>query len=190
LTFATKITVFRILLIPVFITLANYYGESIKSGSPAEAWRWAAIGTFIVASFSDALDGFIARRFNQQSRLGTILDPIADKGLLLAAVITLTLSQWPVRFPIWFPALVISKEGVTVGGAFIVNHLVGDVRIHPHWTGKACTFFQMLAVCWVMLAAPFAIYPIALAGIFTVIAGAVYVMDGAHQLSRTNHAEP
>lgn len=191
LTFATKITVLRILLIPVFVGLVNYYGESIKDGEPKEVWRWGAIITFIVASLSDALDGFIARRFNQRSRLGAVLDPIADKGLLLAAVITLTLSQWPVRFPIWFPVLVISKEGVTVGGALIIHHLLGEVRIRPHWAGKACTFFQMLAISWVMLAIPFppAIYPIALAGIFTIFAGIVYVMEGVRQLSDGNHGQ-
>lgn len=201
MTLATKITIARILLIPVFVTLANAYGESIRSGAPDDRFRWAAILTFIIASLSDAVDGFIARRFNQTSRLGSILDPIADKGLLLAAVITLTVADWPIRFPIWFPALVISKEAVTVGGAFIVNHLAGDVRIRPHWTGKTCTFLQMLALSWLMLSASFpaSINPqlvadilIGLAAIFTVIAGVLYVMDGAHQISSTdsNHVEP
>jgi Phosphatidylglycerophosphate synthase len=84
MTTANKITVVRILMIPVFVTLAIYYGESIQEGTPQDWMRFTAIAVFLIAAVSDGLDGFVARRYNQRSTLGAILDPIADKGLFLA----------------------------------------------------------------------------------------------------------
>jgi CDP-diacylglycerol--glycerol-3-phosphate 3-phosphatidyltransferase len=89
MTFATQLTVFRILMIPVFVLFCVYYGESVARGQPQEWQRLAAIAVFILAAITDGLDGYIARHWNQRSRLGAILDPIADKGLLLTAIITL-----------------------------------------------------------------------------------------------------
>ncbi|MEP6975013.1 MAG: CDP-alcohol phosphatidyltransferase family protein, partial [Spartobacteria bacterium] len=94
MTTANKITLVRILMIPAFVLMAIYYGESIKRGEPEEWQRFAAIIIFLVAAASDGLDGYIARRYNQRSALGVILDPIADKGLLLSAIITLSISNW------------------------------------------------------------------------------------------------
>src|SRR5438309_8901562 len=94
MTTANKITIVRILMIPAFVTMAIYYGESIKRGEPLEWQRFTAILIFLVAAASDGLDGYIARRYNQKSALGVILDPIADKGLLLSAIITLSISNW------------------------------------------------------------------------------------------------
>src|SRR6185437_9386234 len=94
MTTANKITIVRILMIPVFVTLAIYYGESVQRGEPLEWQRFAAIIVFLVAAVSDGLDGYVARRYNQRSSLGVILDPIADKGLLLSGIITLSISNW------------------------------------------------------------------------------------------------
>ena len=81
-------------MIPAFVLMALYYGESIKRGEPLEWQRYLAIVIFLVAAASDGLDGYIARRYNQKSALGVILDPIADKGLLLSGIITLSISNW------------------------------------------------------------------------------------------------
>src|ERR687885_2770059 len=107
MTTANKITIVRILLIPVFVTLAIYYGQSIARGQPLEWERYTAIVVFLIAAASDGLDGYVARRYNQRSSLGVILDPIADKGLLLSGIITLSISNWSEnpnygQFPIWF----------------------------------------------------------------------------------------
>ena len=113
MTTANKITVVRILMIPAFVAMAIYYGESIQRGQPLEWQRFAAIAIFILAAVSDGLDGYVARRYNQRSTLGVILDPIADKGLLLSGIITLSLTNWSEfepgsgKFPAWFPVLVI-----------------------------------------------------------------------------------
>ena len=66
----------------------------MQAGHPRDWQRFAAIFLFLTAAASDGLDGYVARRYNQRSRLGVVLDPIADKGLLLAAIITLSFSNW------------------------------------------------------------------------------------------------
>src|SRR3977135_3215109 len=106
MTTANKITVVRILMIPVFVTLAIYYGQSIQRGEPIEWQRFAAIIVFLVAAVSDGLDSYVPRRYNQRSSLGVILDPIADKGLLLSGIITLSISNWSESDPDYgrFPA--------------------------------------------------------------------------------------
>ena len=190
MTTANKITLVRILMIPAFVLMAIYYGESIKAGEPQEWLRFTAIAIFLVAATSDGLDGYIARRYNQKSALGVILDPIADKGLLLSAIITLSISNWSDvdpqygRFPIWFPVLVISRDIVIVVGSAVLHLLVGKVRVQPSWTGKVATFLQMTAIAWVMLQLIFIplIYIVVAAGFFTLVSGVIYVMDGFRQL--------
>src|SRR5947207_14961145 len=115
MTTANKITVIRILMIPIFVTLAIYYGESIQEGHPQDWMRLTAITLCLLAAVSDGLDGYVARRYNQRSSLGAILDPIADKGPLLSGIITLSLSNWSQVDPhsgnlrAWSTVLVISR---------------------------------------------------------------------------------
>src|SRR5437879_13300624 len=123
MTTANKITVVRILMIPAFVTMAIYYGQSIQRHDPLEWQRFAAIAIFLLAAVSDGLDGYIARRYKQRRALGAILDPIADKGLLLSGIITLSISNWSEvdpeygRFPAWCPGLVLRREQVVLAGA-------------------------------------------------------------------------
>jgi CDP-diacylglycerol--glycerol-3-phosphate 3-phosphatidyltransferase len=98
MTTANKITIARILMIPLFVMMAIYYGRGVQLGVPQEWQRWTAIAIFVIAAASDGVDGYIARRFNQKSQLGVILDPIADKGLLLAGILTLSFSNGLTNF--------------------------------------------------------------------------------------------
>jgi CDP-diacylglycerol--glycerol-3-phosphate 3-phosphatidyltransferase len=190
MTTANKITLVRILMIPAFVMMAIYYGESIKAGEPLEWQRYTAIAIFLVAAVSDGLDGYIARRYNQKSALGVILDPIADKGLLLSGIITLSISNWSDvdaqygQFPTWFPVLVISRDAVILIGSGVLQLLNGKVTVRPAWTGKVATFLQMTAIAWVMLQIMFIplIYVVAAAGFFTLASGVIYVADGFRQL--------
>src|SRR5438067_12911946 len=133
MTTANKITLVRIAMIPVFVALAIYYGESIQRGDPQEWQRFAAIIVFLLAAASDGLDGYVARRYNQRSRLGVILDPIADKGLLLSGIITLSITNWSQsdpdygKFTAWFPVLVITCDAVILVGAGILYSLFGMI---------------------------------------------------------------
>jgi len=196
MTTANKITVVRILMIPVFVTMAIYYGQSIQRGAPLEWQRFAAIIIFLLAAASDGLDGYVARRYNQRSSLGVILDPIADKGLLLSGIITLSITNWSEidpdygRFPAWFPVLVITRDAVNLVGAVVLHLLNGKVEVKPNWTGKVATVCQMCAIAWVMLQLRFLplFFVVLVAGIFTLVSGIVYVMDGVRQLQAEGHA--
>jgi CDP-diacylglycerol--glycerol-3-phosphate 3-phosphatidyltransferase len=196
MTTANKITVIRILMIPVFVTLAIYYGESIQEGNPQDWMRFTAIAVFLVAALSDGLDGYVARRYNQRSSLGVILDPIADKGLLLSGIITLSISNWSQvdphygKFPAWFPVLVITRDVVIVIGSLLLHVLNGKVRVRPSWTGKVATVLQMAAIAWVMLQIriPPLIYIVYAAGFFTLVSGVIYFRNGLRQLSAEGHA--
>lgn len=199
MTTANKITIARILAIPVFVALAIYYGRGVQNGHAEEWQRVAAILVFVLAAASDGIDGYIARHYNQRTRLGLILDPIADKGLLLAGIITLSFSNWHYEFPLWFPILVISRDVVIVAGALILHHVNGDVHVRPSWTGKTATALQMVSIAAAMLQVnrpglspepPFSWMDslVILAGIFTLISGIGYVIDGIRQLQAGDHA--
>ena len=196
MTTANKITIVRILLIPAFVTMAIYYGQSVQRGDPLEWQRFTAIIIFLVAAISDGLDGYVARRYNQRSTLGAILDPIADKGLLLSGIITLSISNWSEtdmhygRFPAWFPVLVITRDVIILVGSAVLHLLNGKVKVRTSWTGKVATVLQMAALAWVMLQLRFLplIYVVAAAGFFTFVSGIIYVMDGVRQLQAEGHA--
>ncbi len=183
MTFATRITVVRICLVPVFAFLAVKYGVSSGAGTPEEPYRWAALAVFILAAASDGLDGWIARRFNQKSDLGAFLDPIADKALVLTAILILTFFDWGPdgwRIPVWFATLIILRDCIILGGIRVLYSAKRKVAIRPHWTGKACTFSLFLVLGWVMLRIiPLPIvYPCAIAGVFAVLSMAEYVRQG------------
>lgn len=181
ITTASKITLVRIFLIPVFVMMACYYGRSVKLGDPQEWMRFTAITVFLVAALSDGLDGYIARKYQQISRLGVILDPIADKGLLLAALITLALANWEYELPIWFLVLCIARDVVIVTGSALLQFVNGDVHIRPSILGKVATVLQMIAISWTMLQLPLHLWPIYLAGLFTFLSGVGYILDGLRQ---------
>src|SRR5207253_4286862 len=170
--------------------------QSIQRGAPLEWIRFSAIAIFLIAAISDGLDGYVARHYHQRSTLGAYLDPIADKGLLLSGIITLSISNWSEadpdygRFPAWFPVLVISRDAVILVGAIILYLLNGKVHVKPNWTGKVATVLQMIAIGWVMLQLHFLplLYVVIAAGVFTFISGIVYVTDGVRQLQVEGHA--
>jgi CDP-diacylglycerol--glycerol-3-phosphate 3-phosphatidyltransferase len=158
-----------------------------------------------VAAASDGLDGYIARKYNQRSELGVILDPIADKGLLLAAIITLTFSNWSYELPLWFTVLVIARDAIIVVGSLMLHFFLGKVNVRPSWVGKTATALQMLAISLVLLQLrigafersftlfgqqlefEFLDFPVLLAGVFTLISGIGYVFDGIAQLHASGH---
>ena len=184
MTTANYITLLRILLIPVFVGFALYYAHSVTDGKPDEVLYWAAVVTFAVASLSDAVDGYIARHYNQSSKLGVILDPLADKLLMLAAVCTLSFSAWPAKLPLYFVILSLSREIFTVVGAFVIKFCAGKVTIIPHWTGKVSTFSQIFAISAAMLRLD-SIVPAAaaLASVFVVTSGGIYIYEAYRQIS-------
>ncbi len=181
---ANGITIGRICLIPAVVGLLLAYAHGGRDGAPDEGLRWAALAVFLLAAASDAVDGYVARHYNQRTGSGALLDPLADKALLVATILTLSFSPWPWRFPLWFPAIVVARDGLSLAGAAVVWRLTGSLRIRPHWSGRAATFLQMCAVCWVLLKieTPHPVWPTALAAAFTVLSGAVYLRAAIRQV--------
>lgn len=142
------LTVIRMVLVPVFVTML-YYGR----------FDWA-LAIFVFAGLTDGIDGFLARRFNQKSQLGTILDPIADKLLLVTSFITLSLASIVGRgehlpVPFWVTAAVISRDVFIIVGAATINVVTGFRGFKPSWLGKANTTVQIVSVVLVLVAASF-----------------------------------
>ena len=194
-TLATKITISRILLIPVFVLAAVYYTLGVSAGRPNEALRWSAALVFLVACFTDALDGYVARRRNQRSRLGTLLDPVADKALLLTGLIMLT-GPWSGAFnphiPVWYVLMVFSRDIILAVGTAIIHVSVGHAVIEPRWSGKASTLFQMAIIAWVLIGLPKHLFDwvIGAATLCTLVSAAQYVIDGVRQLEKAHPHEP
>jgi CDP-diacylglycerol--glycerol-3-phosphate 3-phosphatidyltransferase len=206
MTTPNKITITRIFMIPFFVIMALYYGRSVARGEPQEWQRFTAMMIFFLAAASDGLDGYIARRYNQRSRLGVILDPIADKGLLLAGIITLSVSNWQYEMPAWFPVIVIARDIMVISGVVVVHLFTGSVKVRPIWTGKVATALQMIALSLVMLQwnptigrfrigswqspVEFLDIPVYLAGLFTAVSGVGYIVEGIRQLQAGGHGDP
>jgi cardiolipin synthase len=170
---ANWLTLLRILLIPVFVTLLVYRRPG------------AALLVFGVAAFTDLLDGWVARRFKDESTLGAFLDPVADKLLLTASFVTLTYLK---ALPFWIAAVVISRDVILVVGTSLLYMLGGRIRPRPTWAGKAAMFFQVLAVLTALLARFFQVElaprPVLwLAAAFTIISGLQYIIQGMRFLN-------
>lgn len=191
LTLANRITIGRFLLIPVFILMTIYYMESVNENAPNELWRLAAAMTFFITCVSDALDGYFARSRNERTRLGTLLDPLADKTLLLSGLILLT-GHWGRAFvphlPPWYVLLVISRDAILIMGSLVIHLAVGHAEVRPRVAGKMATFFQMGLILWVLAGGPirgFA-WVLALAATCTLLSAIQYVIDGARQLAKAH----
>ena len=190
MTIPNQITIGRILLIPVFVVCAIYYGRTASAGHPDEALRLATIGVFLLAALSDGVDGWMARRFHLKSRLGAVLDPIADKGLMLTAIITLSVTKWPYDLPVWYPVLVNARDVIIITGCAVLRLLNDHLEVRPSMLGKASTFLQMLTISVVMLQWRSAEIIVWISGIVTLLSGIGYLAEGIRQLHAGGHTKP
>lgn len=113
------------------------------------AW---ALALFFVAGFSDGIDGYLAKRFDWHTRLGGLLDPVADKLLVAGTFITLAYSQ---QIPVWLAAVVISRDLIIIGGAIAYNFIVRPVQGEPTKISKLNTALQLLFLMFVLSRAAF-----------------------------------
>lgn len=148
LTTANKITIGRIVLVPLFVLSLLEYTSSGR-----DMFRWLAIGLFFVAAVGDGVDGWVARRFNQRTEMGALLDPLADKLLLVLGLVMLSLDNGARldRVPIWLTITVLARDVMLLVLLVLVNYLVGRGTVRPHMVGKIATVLQMTCVLWVML---------------------------------------
>ena len=148
ITVPNLLTVFRMVLIPVFVSLLFYQRFVL------------ALAVFVMAGVTDGLDGLLARRFNQKSQLGTILDPIADKLMLVTAFVVLSMrSVFPqpvpshLPIPFWVTVAVISRDVFILVGAAAINIVTGFRGFRPSMLGKINTVIQITAIGIIMFAA-------------------------------------
>lgn len=131
------LTLIRIVLIPFFLVLL------------ASQLYFDALLVFILGAVTDALDGFIARRMNQKTSLGAILDPVADKLLLMSSFIMLGMMG---GIPLWLVVLVVSRDTVILFGYVAISFLLDErLEVQPTIMGKLSTVFQLVTVGVVLL---------------------------------------
>ena len=139
MTTATKITLLRVVMIPAYMVFMYL------SGGQPNLWMWIALGIFILASITDWIDGYIARKYHQVSDFGKFLDPLADKLLTIAAMAMFC--QWG-SFPAWALMIVLTRE-FAVSGLRMVAGPKGKV-IAAGKSGKFKTASSMIGLCVLM----------------------------------------
>ncbi len=189
MTTANKITILRMLLIPFFVVEVLYY---TKQGY--EVHRLLAIVSFALAAVCDGVDGYVARRFNQRSELGAILDPLADKLLLVSGIVVLSFDHSPYleSVPLWLTGTILGRDVLILIGMVVIQLMVGKVKVQPRIIGKVATVLQMVVVLWIMLKWGenwLAALTLGTA-ICTGISGLLYVWDGSRQLSAHPSSSP
>lgn len=171
-TIPNILTIIRILLTPVFVMAYNSENFNL-------AWI-----LFLIAGLTDALDGFLARIWNQRTQLGAMLDPLADKALLVTSFICLAIKGW---LPHWLAILVVSRDAIIVGGLAVLSFWGVDVRsrIKPIWISKFTTAAQIVLVLFVMIlrtfdksAPDFLAFAVYITAAVTVWSGVAYVVKG------------
>lgn len=173
------------MLVPVFAVL-------IMSYTREQPWfRIAALATFGVAAISDGIDGFVARAYNQKTKLGAVLDPLADKLLVNTAFVFLAVNgELRTPIPAWFPVLILSRDAIIVIGAYLINEYYGPVRASPHIAGKLTTALQMSLIISVLLE----LHPRFVNGLLfatlaiSIVSFAVYLYAGVKQVGNEDQA--
>lgn len=156
LNWPNRISLLRLLLVGPFIVLLLNQSD----------WPWArhaGLAIFVIMGLSDGLDGLLARRLNARTRLGAILDPLADKALIISAVVLLATrgvdsaapGAAPLTLPNWLVVAVVGKDLWVVAGTVIVYMVTDRLRVRPTRAGKLCTFGQLLLVGFTLLAPDF-----------------------------------
>jgi CDP-diacylglycerol--glycerol-3-phosphate 3-phosphatidyltransferase len=189
MTTANKITILRMLLVPFFVVEVLYY---VQNGN--ETHLVLAILSFAVAAICDGVDGYVARRYNQRSELGAILDPVADKLLLVSGVVVLSFDHSPRlgSVPLWLTGTIIGRDILILIGMLVISLMVGRVKVQPRFIGKIATVLQMVVVLWIMLKWSVSWLRALTLGtaICTGISGLLYVWDGSRQLSAHPSSSP
>ncbi len=172
------ITIARILLVPLAVWLV------------ITQQMWLALAVFIAAGISDAVDGWLAKRFDMKTELGAHLDPLADKLLLIALFVTLAVMQ---KVPAWLAILVVSRDVLIVGGVVMAWLMGRPMAMHPRPVSKVNTAAQIIFVGLVLLALAMGwsedwIYWLGApaVGVLTAASGAQYLHDWMRHMAENN----
>lgn len=188
MTCANQITIGRIALVPVFFILA------VASKNWEPVYRFLPLIVFLIAAFLDFLDGYIARKSGEVTRLGAVLDPLADKLLIITALAVVVCQKAEYFFctvPTWFFITVIFREAVLIFGALILFFLNNKLSVKPSIVGKAVTILQVLLIVLVLtgtdqILIDLLTIPIALLLILSLFQ---YFLEGMRQVGLHNKTE-
>lgn len=182
MTLPNLITILRLVLVPC-VVLAMLQSH----------WNWAFAG-FVVAGVSDGVDGFIARHFNQRSRLGAYLDPMADKLLLVSVFVVLGVTG---QLPLWLVLVVVSRDVLIVFAVLLSSVMSQPVEMKPLFVSKANTAVQLVLAAFVLGELAFGIeIPdvrpalIVLSGLLTVGSAAAYLVAWLRHMSGNDEGNP
>jgi cardiolipin synthase len=169
LTTASKITLMRMLLIP-FVAMGilyHHYGFALL--------------IFLVSGLTDLLDGLIARRWKQKTKLGALLDPMADKLLMATSFILLTLPAAVVSIPVWLTVLVFGRDMIIVVSAVSIALTTGFTNFDPTFYGKASTATQVCCILAVLIANHFQLHEVYIEWLFYLTFG-LTLFSGVHYI--------
>lgn len=145
----------------------------------------AAFWLFVAAGLSDAIDGFIAKRFDQRSRLGALLDPLADKALLVSMYVTLGVAG---HLPNWLVILVVFRDVLIVGGFLLVTTLAHTMRWEPLFISKLNTALQIALIAVILGKLGLGVADFGLGRVLIYTVAATTVISGAGYLVRWGRA--
>jgi cardiolipin synthase len=157
---------------------------AILQDAPGRDWpRYTALGAFVVAALSDMVDGYVARRFDQRTKLGQVLDPFADKLLINVAFVFLAANEH-LRYavPMWIPVVVMARDALITGGSYLIRRYRGQVRVRARLLGKVNTLLQNLTVIAVLLQFSFAAPLMIAMAIFCAVSYVDYLWSSMDQI--------
>lgn len=168
LNIPNTLTITRIILIPVFVTAIVYKRYNY------------AFYLFLAAAVTDIFDGLFARLKNQKTSLGTFLDPLADKFLIVTAIIILSTYGW---IPKWLAITVISRDTIVVIGWFLLYLVTGTAKVEPSIFGRATIWIQSIFIAYVLMNMTFLSLP-ALQPMLQWITAGITTISGFHYIYR------
>ncbi len=166
MTIADKLSILRIILIPAFLLFLFYSHDR-------SFLRYWAIGVFALAVLTDFFDGLAARIKNENSQFGMVLDPVADKLLMISAFLALYFLKFDI--PLWVVLIAVSRDLLILIGMSVLSFLKVDILIAPTIWGKVTTGLQMATVLAVLLDLSLKHYIWSAAALATIISGVGYV---------------
>lgn len=174
--------------LPNIVTLARLLSVPLTIWLMIDGNMLLAFWVFIAAGVSDAIDGYLAKRFNARTEFGAYLDPLADKTLLVATYLTL---GWLGQLPSWLVILVVFRDLMIIGGALVVHALTQSFKSRPMLISKVNTALQIALVTFVLarLGLDFPdhgitrVLTVAVAAT-TILSGGAYLVHWARRLAR------
>lgn len=174
---ANFLTLIRILLVPVLINAIIFYERTDT------VHRFFAAGVFTLACLTDAVDGYIARVFNQKTDLGKWLDPLADKLLLTSAFLAIYFQpHFVLKPPVWIIIAIVSRDVLIALGILTLALTSGKIHVAPNLLGKTTTLCQMLTAGFLLIEMPYVPIFWNITALLTILSALAYIIREGRRL--------